>query len=567
MRRQLARPARASALGRRGAPSLQRSRSASLLGDIGIGAVIVAVVVLGEVHHLLSVHLSVHPQGPVGAGRIVLGGLAVLLLLVLLGTAVAVAVRRRGPRRPDGARMDRSEDGCGPASKGWASRRDIAPLLVREVTGDRIVLGRFRHRIVAAEALQSVLVVGPSQSGKTTSLAIPALRDWTGPVLATSVKTDLVRDSLEARQAKGDVAVFDPTGVTGLPRIGWSPLSGATSWAGARRVADSLCSLGRKDGGIEDSGYWYAAAERLIAPLLRAAAIASGSMADVVRWLDEETVNEPLSALELGSEKAAARMARSCLGMEERQRSSVYSTAQTVLAAYSDPEVLASERLTRVLTPSWLIDGTRRGRSRTLYCCAPARDQGRLSPVFVALIRQALDSAFDEASRSGRPLDPPLLVVLDEAANIAPLSDLDRLLATAAGHGVSLITVWQDLAQIEARYGERWATIVNNHRAKVVCPGVADPRTLELLSSLIGDVEASQRSTSRAADGSWSQTESTWRVPVAPAGWIRRLPRRHSLVVYGGMPPALLRMRPWFENVPPAPEASGGRAGRAGVVS
>ena len=448
--------------------------------------------------------------------------------------------RSRG-RSPGGRGGARAGAGAGAASSGWATRRDLAPLLVREATGDRVVLGLTGRRVVAAERLQSVLVVGPSQSGKTTGLAIPALADWQGPVLATSVKTDLVRETMAARSARGEVAVFDPTSVSGLETRSWSPLSEAMTWAGARRAADSLCSVGRKASGIEDASYWHAAAERLLAPLLRAAAVVNGSMADVVRWLDEEAVNEPILALELAEERDAARVAKSCASMEERQRSSVYSTAQTILAAYGDPDVVASERRGSPISPGWLLGGGE--RPRTLYCCAPARDQARLSPVFVALIRQVVDTAFDTAARDGRPLDPPLLLVLDEAANIAPIGDMDQILATAAGHGVSLVTVWQDLAQIEARYGERWATIVNNHRAKAICPGVADPRTLELLSSLIGDIEVAQRSTSRAGDGSWSESESAWRVPIAPAGWIRRMPPRHVLVVYGGMPPALVRMR------------------------
>ena len=389
----------------------------------------------------------------------------------MCASLAAVLLRRRG-----GVRLGRGEPRTGPAGEGWATRRELAPVLVGESPGDRVVLGRMRRSLVAAEPLQSVLVVGPSQSGKTTSLAIPALLDWAGPVLATSVKTDLVRDTIDARGQRGDVAVFDPTGVTGLGSIGWSPLSEASTWAGARRVADSLCSVGRRDEGISDSSYWYAAAERLLAPLLLAGSLVSGSMAEVVRWLDDEAVNEPLLALELANEHDAARVARSCIGLEERQRSSVYATAQTVVAGYADPEVAASERASARVGASWLVERP----GRTLYCCAPARDQARLSPIFVALVSGVIDAAFERSSRLGRPLDKPLLVVLDEAANIAPLGRLDQLLATAAGHGVSFVTVWQDLAQVEARYGARWATIVNNHRAKVVCPGVADPRTLEV---------------------------------------------------------------------------------------
>ncbi len=459
-------------------------------------------------------------------------GRALLVLALALPACSAVWWWASGRRRAGGGR---------PPGPGWASRRELSPLLCRAVAGDRVVLGRAHGRLVAAEHRQSVLVVGPSQSGKTTGLAVPAIVEWAGPVLATSVKTDLLGASLAARSARGEVAVFDPTGVTGEPSFGWSPLDESGSWRGARRVAEALCSVGERSGGIEDASYWYAAAERLLAPLLQAAALSGGSMGEVLCWLEEEEVDAPLSVLAAAGEEAALRVARSCFALEERQRSSVFATALTVLAAYEDPDVLASERFGRRLSPTWLLAGG--PRPRTIYCCAPARDQARLSPVFVALVRQVLDAAYQASLRGGGPLDPPVLVVLDEAANVAPLGDLDQVLSTAAGHGICLLTVWQDLAQVEVRYGARWATIVNNHRAKVVCPGVSDPRTLELVSALLGDAESSQRSRGRGEGGGWTESETEVRLPVAPAGWIRRLPRRQALVVYGGLPPALVSLR------------------------
>ena len=95
------------------------------------------------------------------------------------------------------------------------------------------------------------------------------------------------------------------------------------------------------------------------------------------------------------------------------------------------------------------------GGVNTLYLCAPAHDQRRLTPLFISVLRQVVEHVYDPVTRTGRPLDPPLLVVLDEAANIAPLADLDALASTAAGHGIQLVSVWHDLAQITARYGPR----------------------------------------------------------------------------------------------------------------
>ena len=51
------------------------------------------------------------------------------------------------------------------------------------------------------ERRHSLLVVGPTQSGKTSGLAIPALLEWQGPVLATSVKGDLLGHTEAARKA------------------------------------------------------------------------------------------------------------------------------------------------------------------------------------------------------------------------------------------------------------------------------------------------------------------------------------------------------------------------------
>ena len=56
-------------------------------------------------------------------------------------------------------------------------------------------------------------------------------------VLATSVKTDLLRDTIAHRQTVGHVLVFDPVETTGLEAHGWSPLTGASTWHGAQRTA------------------------------------------------------------------------------------------------------------------------------------------------------------------------------------------------------------------------------------------------------------------------------------------------------------------------------------------
>jgi len=109
---------------------------------------------------------------------------------------------------------------------------------------------------VAAEPAQSLVVVGPTQSGKTTSLAVPAILGWRGPVVAASVKSDLLRDTLGTCARRGRVWCIDPTGCTGVPADIWSPVTGCGEWRRASRVASDLCEAAKAEGTTAD-GYGF----------------------------------------------------------------------------------------------------------------------------------------------------------------------------------------------------------------------------------------------------------------------------------------------------------------------
>ena len=461
------------------------------------------------------------------------GTLAVVGALFVGLVCVAVAGKFRGAavRRDD-------------TSARWATRRDLAPLHVKQATPGRLTLGTAHGRLVAAETGQSVAVIGPTRSGKTTALAVPAILEWHGPIIATSVKTDLVRDTLAWRETQGDVWIYDPTASTGLPSSTWSPLAACTTWQGAQRVASWLSSTVKDSGGgLTDGDFWYASAAKLLSPLLFAAAFDGYTIADVVRWVDTQEQDQPRDALERSGVVEALNAANASWNRDPRQRSSVYTTAETVLAAYADPSVAASARSSEI-DAGRLLDGS----SRTLYLCAPSDEQARLRPLFASLLQTMLSAAYKHAHKTGQPLNPSLLVVLDEAANIAPLRDLDTFASSAAGQGIQLVTVWQDLAQMKARYGDRAHTIVNNHRATVILSGVKDPATLEFASRLVGESEVIRPSTTTDSSGRRSTTEGPHTRRLIPDHAIRAMPGGRALLLYGSTPPAELWLRPWYRD-------------------
>jgi type IV secretion system protein VirD4 len=473
-------------------------------------------------------------------------------------------VRRPRPR-PRGripAPSPRASPGAiAPSGAYWAARRDVTSLRVRRPGGDRIVLGRVGRSLVATEARHSVLVLGPTQSGKTTALAIPALLEWGGPVLATSVKDDLISHTRGYRATLGVTWLYDPTGaVTSAPRSQWSPLAEASTWSGAQRVAQVLVDAAPTAGGLTDGAFWYRASAKLLAPLLLAAQLGGRPMADVVRWTNLQETEEVRWLLELAGETDAVSSLDAARVRDERISSSVYTTLETVLAPFEDP-IVAQSAAASEIDPARFLAG-----SNTLYLCGPSHEQARVQAVFSALVAAVVHAAVSRYERRG-PLDPPLLVLLDEAANIAPFPDLDTLASTAAGMGIQVMTICQDLAQLANRYGaERARTIANNHRAKVALSGIADVGTLDTLSGLAGEGAVSEQTvTTDLRDGRRSTSTSVAYRRLAPPDELRRIRPGEGLLIYGHLPPARLVLRPWYRDRPLRRRVDGDRPPRESV--
>jgi type IV secretion system protein VirD4 len=436
----------------------------------------------------------------------------------------------------------------------WASRWDLRGLTVRDPQPGRVVLGRLGRAgpLLAAEDCQSVLIFGPSGSHKTTGALIPAVLEWDGPLVTTSVKTDVVDATAADRARVGKVTVLDPLGLSGWPSALWSPLAACATWQGAMKTAEVMASTSEGGaGGSEqrDAKFWDDLAAKLLAPALLAAAVTSGSMREVVRWIDTRDPDEEVAKIlgdlaedPAGDGEAALLAWQASRQHSDRTQDSVYVSAERLLQVYADPRVAA-------MTDGHELDfGRFLGGANSLYLYAPVHEQQRLRPLFELVIAQLLEVAQTSAARSpGGLLEPRLLLALDEAANVAALANLPELATTGRGQGIQVLSVWHDLAQITHRYGRRAATVLNGHRAKVFLPGLADVDVLELGAKLIGERAYSETTTSWDGSGqpSTSQTATSFR-PLVPMDELRQLKTGQGVVVYGNRRPVRIRLRPWF---------------------
>ncbi len=136
-------------------------------------------------------------------------------------------------------------------------------------------LGSSGGRWVSADREHAALVIGPPRSGKSSAVVVPSLIASPGAVVSTSTKLDVMRATLPARLATGEVWEFGPAGELhdeGVRRLCWSPIAAATSWDHALLTARSMTlaapALGK---GTQHEAHWSERAAALLAPLLNAA--------------------------------------------------------------------------------------------------------------------------------------------------------------------------------------------------------------------------------------------------------------------------------------------------------
>jgi type IV secretion system protein VirD4 len=472
--------------------------------------------------------------GPEGfyAALLLLGGAASALLRFAAATAL---FRDRGA----GAR--------------WASRGELRSLRVRSERSARLTLGHHRGRLLRAEHRHALVAFGPPQSGKSAGLAVPALLEWHGPTVASSIKTDLLGATVRRRREFGPVFVFDPFTLSGVEGQTWSPLHGASTWDGALEVAWRLAAAGELDQrGVEGGDFWAVAAEQRLAPLLFTAAATGAGVDTVVRWAYGQGSRELHEALftltetardeaQLEGAHAAYDSVRAFEAQADRTRTSIEATVQALLRAYRFTRVVRSARSCEI-TPDRLLDA-----DATLYLIGDAKASKLLRPIFLALLSEVVDRAYERATANGGRLERPLLLCLDEAGNVAPLPNLAEIASTAPSHNIQLISIFHDLAQARSRYGKQAETVVNSHRARMLLPGVADLETLRYFSGLVGEEEARDY-TRTSGTGGASRSIARRRRPLVAAEALRQLPDRHALLLYGRLAPVRIRLRMWFED-------------------
>ncbi|SMQ17339.1 hypothetical protein SAMN06272771_3736 [Streptomyces sp. Ag82_O1-12] len=297
------------------------------------------------------------------------------------------------------------------------------------------------------------VLVAPRETRQAT--ATRAVRDAEGPALIVTSNPLLWQDTKDARAKLGPTHLYDPTHLCDTPsRLHWSPTTGCEDKDTASRRATALLTPVRPTAKLDQA--LTDTATTLLRSYLHAAAIDGRTIRHVHRWSQGTQIQDAVRILRTNP-KAAPGSAGELEGAltahpERRDMAQQLTTrALTALSTVNIREACTPNRTDALALDSFVHE------AGTLYVVGESIEDPRTNPGAMPLLTALVSSVVErgrhmaERSSAGR-LDPPMTLVLDDVAAVAPLPQLPELLATGADRGMPTLALLRSREQGRARW-------------------------------------------------------------------------------------------------------------------
>ncbi|OKI10187.1 type VI secretion protein [Streptomyces sp. CB02923] len=291
------------------------------------------------------------------------------------------------------------------------------------------------------------------QAGVLATAAITAAE---GPLVVATTDPSLWSDTKDARAKLGPLLTYDPQHLLDTPaRMRWSPTSGCEDIGTAAARAAALLTPVRPssvlDSAVAD------AATTLLRCWLHAAAVDGRPFRQLHRWAHAKgAAHEPVRILRTNRKASAGQAGEleSVLTAHAERREMAHELVSRTLASLSSIHIRDAcnpARSDALLLESFIDEGG------TLYVVGESIEDPRTTPgampLLIALLSNVVEHGRRMAERSsaGR-LDPPLTLVLDDIAALAPLPALPGLLESGRAQGMLTLATLRSQEQARARW-------------------------------------------------------------------------------------------------------------------
>ncbi|MFI5994206.1 type VI secretion protein [Streptomyces sp. NPDC051362] len=337
--------------------------------------------------------------------------------------------------------------GAATAATMWAGGREVAP------TDGTAPLTTTPAQPKQAWENTHAVVLGVAEARRPT--ATQAVRDAEGPALVVTSDPRIWSETKDARAKLGPVLLYDPTHLCDTPaRLHWSPAAGCQDRETAAARASALLAAVRPTAKVDQA--MADVAETLLRSYLHAAAVEGKAFRHVHRWAQGTQVQDAVRALRTNPKAAsgaAGELEAALTSHPERRDIAQELTARALssLGTVNIRESCAPNRTDSLTLDSFVDEGG------TLYVVGEPIEDPKANPGAMPLLTALTSSVVErgrrmaERSSSGR-LDPPLTLVLDDVAAVAPLPQLPDLLTTGPARGLPTLALLRSREQLRSRW-------------------------------------------------------------------------------------------------------------------
>ncbi|MCX3061331.1 type IV secretory system conjugative DNA transfer family protein, partial [Streptomyces beihaiensis] len=285
--------------------------------------------------------------------------------------------------------------------------------------------------------------------------AVQAIRDAEGPALVITSSPQVWEDTKDARAKLGPVLLYDPSHLCDTPaRLHWNPTSGCADKATAAARATALLAPTRPTAKLDSA--LAETAGTLLRSYLHAAAVDGKPFRHVHRWAQGTQVQDAVRILRThpkAANGAAGELEAALTSHPERRDMAQELTARTLSALFS---VHIREACTPNRTDSLTLDSFM-AEGGTLYLVGEPIEDPKANPAAMPLLTALASNVVERGRRMadrspvGR-LDPPMTLVLDDVAAVAPLPQLPELLTAGADRGLPTLALLRSREQGRSRW-------------------------------------------------------------------------------------------------------------------
>lgn len=474
----------------------------------------------------------------------------------------------------------------------FANLHDLKKAGLLTQTQQGILVGKYKGRYLWLNGSQHAIAISPTRSGKTTSIAIPALLSYAQSMVVLDLKGELFKATSGWREAQGHAlrvwAPYDDAGNTHRfnpmslmahmdpgKRLGeiqtmaailypdeagkdafWTSQSRAafTAFASFMFEAWEAQMLAQKLAGAPASMQLDPNTSPLFPSLERILRLSSGMDGKSIKETLQQILADPAYACVSPQTRTVFG---NLLGLAEQTFSSVIATVQAPLQQFLSPILAAATNATD-------FDVTAlRKRPTTLYVIIPTNKLDESSKLLNIFFSTVIGANLGKQLGEEADLKYQLLMLMDEFTAMGRVDVWAKRISVSASYGVRDLCIVQSRSQLRSTYGDHDAqNFITNHGAQIVFAPREQADANEY-SEMLGykTVRKKQRSRSRGSGSnqvsiSYSEEKRALFLPQE----IKELPQDEEIIFYEGCKPIRARKNWYFKDkalkeragVPPA---------------